>query len=172
MKIHDNRVTPETGHVLRLGDAIFDGEVIMGSNVSPEDFIEELKELSIEEKIAELEEIVDNKLTIEEKLERINLFDNWEKINNGETLTAGKNVTYKGALYKIRTKHQKQEDWDPISAVSLFVKVEPPKVIEPYTEHRVYQVGDKCTENGKTYESVIPNNVWSPSAYARGWKEV
>lgn len=33
-------------------------------------------------------------------------------------------------------------------------------------------IGDKVKFNGKIYESVIDNNVWSPEAYPQGWKEV
>lgn len=35
-----------------------------------------------------------------------------------------------------------------------------------------YEVGDCCTEDGKTYRSTIANNVWSPSSYPAGWEEV
>ena len=32
--------------------------------------------------------------------------------------------------------------------------------------------GDKVRYNGKVYESLIDNNVWSPIGYPQGWKEV
>lgn len=35
-----------------------------------------------------------------------------------------------------------------------------------------YNTGECCTENGKTYASLIDNNVWAPSAYPQGWEEV
>ena len=35
-----------------------------------------------------------------------------------------------------------------------------------------YGVGECCTENGTTYRSTIPNNVWAPSAYPQGWEAV
>ena len=35
-----------------------------------------------------------------------------------------------------------------------------------------YGKGECCTEGGKTYRSTIDNNVWAPSAYPAGWKEV
>ncbi len=35
-----------------------------------------------------------------------------------------------------------------------------------------YQVGDRVTFEGQTYESTINGNVWSPSAYPQGWKVV
>ena len=35
-----------------------------------------------------------------------------------------------------------------------------------------YDVGDCCTESGKTYRSKIASNVFAPSAYPQGWEEV
>lgn len=35
-----------------------------------------------------------------------------------------------------------------------------------------YMTGDCCTEGGKTWRSIIDNNVWAPSAYPQGWEEV
>ena len=35
-----------------------------------------------------------------------------------------------------------------------------------------YNKGDCCTEGGKVYRSTMGNNVWSPSAYPKGWEEV
>lgn len=35
-----------------------------------------------------------------------------------------------------------------------------------------YNKGDCCTENGVIYRSTIANNVWSPSAYPKGWEAV
>lgn len=35
-----------------------------------------------------------------------------------------------------------------------------------------YNKNDCCTEDGVIYRSTIANNVWSPSAYPKGWEEV
>lgn len=35
-----------------------------------------------------------------------------------------------------------------------------------------YMVNDCCSENGIIYKSLIDNNVWSPSSYPAGWKEI
>lgn len=35
-----------------------------------------------------------------------------------------------------------------------------------------YNNGDCCTEDGVIYRSTIANNVWSPSAYPKGWEAV
>lgn len=85
-------------------------------------------------------------------------------------------VTYNSVLYKVLQDHTSQETWTPTSAPSLFAKVltsegeilewEQPSSTNPYMK------GDKVKYNGKVYESVIDNNVWSPEAYPQGWKEV
>lgn len=42
-----------------------------------------------------------------------------------------------------------------------------------YNAQRRYAYGDKCLENGKTYQSVYSGpNSWAPSVYAQGWEEV
>lgn len=38
--------------------------------------------------------------------------------------------------------------------------------------HDAYSIDDRVTYKGKTYESTINANVWSPDAYPQGWKQV
>ena len=102
-------------------------------------------------------------------------YDDWEI---GVKYEVGTYIRYEGVLYKVITAHTSQSDWTPTSASSLFAKV----LIDPTGETinewvqpdstNPYMTGDKVTFNGKTYESVIDNNVWSPSAYPAGWKEI
>ena len=47
-----------------------------------------------------------------------------------------------------------------------------PDFVQPTGGHDAYHIGDKVTYNGKHYESIIDNNVWTPDAYPQGWKEV
>lgn len=95
---------------------------------------------------------------------------------NGVEYKKDMRVTYNSVLYKVLQDHTSQEGWTPTDAPSLFVKVltstetipewEQPSSTNPYMK------GDKVKYNGKVYESVIDNNVWSPEAYPQGWKEV
>ena len=89
---------------------------------------------------------------------------------------------YDGVLYKCLQAHTGQSDWTPAAAPSLWAKVlvetdehgqqttikewEQPDSTNPYSK------GDKVTYKGKTYESSIDSNVWSPEAYPAGWTEV
>ena len=102
-------------------------------------------------------------------------YDDWEV---GIKYEVGTYIRYEEVLYKVITAHTSQSDWTPTSASSLFAKV----LIDPTGETinewvqpdstNPYMAGDKVIFNGKTYESVIDNNVWSPSAYPAGWKEI
>ena len=102
-------------------------------------------------------------------------YDDWEV---GIKYEVGTYIRYEEVLYKVITAHTSQSDWTPTSASSLFAKVLTDPTGETINEWvqpdstNPYMAGDKVIFNGKTYESVIDNNVWSPSAYPAGWKEI
>lgn len=102
-------------------------------------------------------------------------FPAWD--GHGVPYGIGQRVVYKGVLYKVITAHTSQATWTPVDAPSLFTKVltsddgtplpwEQPDSTNPYMK------GDRVLYNGKVYESLIDNNVWSPDGYPTGWKEV
>ncbi len=104
------------------------------------------------------------------------LFDEFD--GNGVAYEVGKRVVYNGVLYKVLQAHTSQAGWTPTAAPSLFAKVinetitgEIPDWEQPDSTN-AYMKGNKVKFNGKIYESVIDNNVWSPTAYPAGWKEV
>lgn len=104
------------------------------------------------------------------------LFDEFD--GNGVAYEVGKRIVFEGVLYKVIQAHTSQAEWTPVAAPSLFAKVinetidgsipefEQPDSTNPYMK------GDKVIFNGKVYESLIDNNVYSPSDYPAGWKEV
>ena len=102
-------------------------------------------------------------------------YDDWEV---GVKYEVGTYIRYEEVLYKVITAHTSQSDWTPTSASSLFAKVLTDPTGETINEWvqpdstNAYMTGDKVTFEGKTYESIIDNNVWSPSAYPAGWKEI
>ena len=79
-------------------------------------------------------------------------------------------------LYKCLQEHVSQETWTPTDAPSLWVKVLTDiegGTILPWQQPdstNPYQIGDKVTHNGKTWECTVANNVWEPGVY--GWTEV
>lgn len=104
------------------------------------------------------------------------LFDEFD--GNGVAYEVGKRIMYNGVLYKVLQAHTSQAEWTPTAAPSLFAKVinetidgsipefEQPDSTNPYMK------GDRVLFNGKIYESLIDNNVYSPEAYPAGWKEI
>ena len=72
-----------------------------------------------------------------------------------------------------------RESWAPDVSPSLWAKVliPEPSVIPEWEQPgstNGYSKGDKVTHNGKTWESLVDNNVWEPGAAGTEslWKEV
>lgn len=115
-------------------------------------------------------------LSDEQALQVPMLFEEFD--GSGVAYKVGKKVIYKGVLYKVIQAHTSQSDWTPDIAVSLFAKVinetvdgSIPEFVQPGSTNP-YMKGDKVLFNGKVYESLIDNNVWSPTDYPTGWKEI
>lgn len=98
-----------------------------------------------------------------------------EHWKSGIEYTAGKRINYNGIIYKCITAHTSQDDWTPDVSPSLWAKVliPDPDVIPEWEQPdstNPYMQGDKVTHNGKTWESLVDNNVWEPGVY--GWTEI
>ena len=113
-----------------------------------------------------------NLATDEMSLQVPNLYPAWKVEVN---YAVNDRVLYEDVLYKVVTAHTSQEAWNPVDAPSLFAKVLIPDVnvipewVQPDSTN-AYMTGDKVTYEGKTYVSIVDNNVWAPNAY--GWQEV
>ena len=113
----------------------------------------------------------DGALTAKELTDIAILYPPWEA---GINYTVGDICVYGGALYEVIQAHTSQSDWTPDKVPALFKSTLPEGIIgewkQPAGAHDAYNKGDKVLFNGKTYESLIDANVWSPSAYPQGWK--
>ena len=118
-------------------------------------------------------------LTDEQALQVPLMFPKWQA---GKEYAVGDRVLYLGVLYKVLQAHTSQAGWEPDIAPSLFAKnlivkddsgeqVDIPEWVQPDSTNP-YMIGDKVKFEGKVYQSLIDNNVWSPSAYPQGWEEV
>lgn len=112
----------------------------------------------------------------EQAVEVVELFPTWRV---GTEYKIGDRVRYLDVLYKVLQNHTSQADWTPDTAVSLFAKVLIPSkdipVWEQPTSTNAYMTGDRVyypTAQDDVYESLIDNNVWSPTAYPQGWKVI
>ncbi len=117
--------------------------------------------------------------TDEQALETAALYPEWDEVKAGAELAEGSRVNHKGKLYKVLGTHQKQDDWNPAAAPSLFAKVlipdsnvipawEQPDSTNPYVK------GDKVEHKGTTWESLVDNNVWEPGVTGTEslWKKI
>lgn len=107
-------------------------------------------------------------------LSAVELFPAWSETAHYDT---DERVRYGGVLYRCLQPHDAQSGWNPVDAVSLWAKVliPDPEVIPEWEQPdstNPYMKGDKVRYNGKVYESLIDNNIWSPEAYPAGWQEV
>lgn len=94
----------------------------------------------------------------------------------GRDLTVGEYIQYNDKLYKVLQAHTAKSNWNPVDAPSLFTEILVDPTGETILEWKqpsstnAYQIGDKVIFEGKTYECIISNNVWSPAAYPAGWR--
>ena len=67
--------------------------------------------------------------------------------------------------------------WEAIRALQSDDKTEsdtntPEEFKQPTGAHDAYMKGATVVYNGKTYKSIIDNNVWAPDTYPAGWEVV
>lgn len=115
-------------------------------------------------------------LTDEQALQVTTLYHLWDTT---KTYAVGDRVRYAGNLYRCLQPHTAQETWNPADAPSIWAKVltDPSGTILPWEQPgstNPYMKGDKVTHIGKTWESLVDNNVWEPGAVGTEnlWKEV
>lgn len=119
-------------------------------------------------------EEVSTSLTDERAVELPEFFPAWNPDNC--SYAVGDRVRYEGTLYKVLQAHESQVSWTPVEAHSLFAQILPGQDgteigewVQPDSTNP-YNTGDRVIFEGKTYESTIDGNVWSPSAYPQGWQ--
>ena len=113
-----------------------------------------------------------NLATDEMSLQVPNLYPKWK---SEEEYNVNDRVIYNDILYKVLTSHTSQATWTPDTSASLFAKVLMPDTdVIPEWEQpdstNAYMIDDKVTHNGKTWVSIVDNNVWEPGVY--GWEEI
>ena len=180
---------PTYGYVLRnknSGD-VFPGRIYLVKTASLDDY-EEIEDRKVnmsilntfydidakEKSLTKIGKIVANQVTDDAIALTIQEFyDIWEE---GATYPVGRYITHNDILYKVLTEHTSQATWTPDVSPGLFAKV----LIDPSGETildwvrpdstNAYMIGDKVKYEGIIYESIIDNNIWSPTEYPAGWK--
>lgn len=139
--------------------------------------------MTLVEKARELRKILEKAMTATQSLTEAEaitatcLYPKWS--GDSVQYTAGQRVQDDGILYTVLQAHTSQPDWKPAAAPSLFAKVliPDPTVIPEWEQPEStnpYMKGDKVKHNGKTWVSLVDNNVWEPgvTGTAALWQEV
>jgi hypothetical protein len=97
------------------------------------------------------------------------IFEQWQA---GEAVAIGAVREYDGHLYKVLQAHTTQGDWTPDVVPALWQRIAAPDAgpqpwVQPAGGHDAYQIGDRVTHNGSTWECTVANNVWEPGVH--GW---
>lgn len=139
--------------------------------------------MTLIEKVRELRALIEKAMTVTTSLTDAEavaatcLYPKWS--GNSVAYVKGQRVQDDGVLYTVLQNHTSQAAWAPTAAPSLFAKVLiPDPTVVPEWEQpdstNPYMKGDKVTHNGKTWVSLIDNNVWEPGATGTAalWQEV
>lgn len=114
-----------------------------------------------------------DELTPEQIVELVDIYPNYEV---GVDYIMGDLFQYEGELVEVVQGHTSQSDWNPLTTASLYKIKTPYAVIgewkQPTGVHDAYNTGDKVLFEGKTYESLIDANTWSPIDYPQGWEVI
>ena len=133
--------------------------------------------MTLREKALQLRRLIEQAaqgLDDETALTGVELFPTWK---SGTSYTLGERIRFNGNLWRCLQRHSSQAGWEPGVAPSLWAKVliPDPEVIPDWEQPdstNAYMKGDRVRFEGKIFESLIDNNVWSPAAYPAGWTEV
>lgn len=106
--------------------------------------------------------------------EQIELADLYPAYRVGVQYQTDDRFHWQGSLYKVLQGHTSSLEWRPDEAVSLYVRATPPgeipEWVQPQGAHDAYQIGDRVTHAGETWESTVASNTWEPGVH--GWIEV
>lgn len=117
--------------------------------------------------------IRNDEISIEEMEMLVDLYPMYQV---GSVYQIGDIFQYESVLYVVIQAHTSQEDWLPSELPALYLAKVPvgviPDFVQPTGSHDAYNIGDKVLYDGVVYECLIDANVWSPSDYPQGWKEI
>lgn len=122
-------------------------------------------------KIATSGLIRSDELSVDEIKELVTLYPKFEV---GKAYSIGDLLHFEDELYEVIQAHTSQADWTPDIVPALFkiktLAMTVSEWVKPTGSHDAYNIGDKVLFEGKTYESLINANTWSPVSYPQGWK--
>lgn len=157
-----------TYEVLNKTQQEIEAEVIQNHEANKQTAINTYLEKQIQIQI-EIEELDGT-----EALENQSIYPFWS--GDGEAVVTGNKRNHFSTdgleiwLWRCRQNHTTQPDWIPKDSPSLWERVEQDGEVLPYDANRVYQIGERCSWQGKVYKCIMANTTWSPTDYPPAWK--
>ena len=114
-----------------------------------------------------------DEINVEDTKKLVSLYPQFEV---GKSYKVGDLLQFESELFEVIQAHTSQADWTPDLTPALFKIKTAVNVIpewkKPTGGHDAYNKGDKVLFNGETFESTIDANVWTPTEYPQGWKQI
>ena len=92
----------------------------------------------------------------------------------GMALKADDRIRHDGGLYRVQQEHTAEHP-PSVSTAALYTRINAPGAVQAWVTGQSYAKDTQVTHGGKTWISMVDNNVWEPGAagvYDSIWKEV
>jgi hypothetical protein len=104
-------------------------------------------------------------------VEHIDLYPVWME---GMVLKANDRIQHNGGLYRVQQAHTAEHP-PSVNTAALYARINAPGEIPAWVTGQSYAKDAQVTHGGKTWISMVDNNVWEPGAdgvFDSIWKEV
>ena len=104
-------------------------------------------------------------------VEHVDLYPVWME---GMALGIGDRVQHNGGLYRVQQAHTAEHP-PSVNTAALYTRINAPGEIPAWVAGQSYAKDVQVTHNGKTWLSIVDNNVWEPGAagvFDSIWREV
>ena len=104
-------------------------------------------------------------------VEHVDLYPVWME---GMALKANDRIQHDGGLYRVQQAHTAEHP-PSVNTAALYTRIQSPGAVQAWVTGQSYAKDVQVTHGGKTWISMVDNNVWEPGAagvYDNIWKEV
>jgi hypothetical protein len=125
------------------------------------------EKIVLQEKLDSIAEVLPDEIAVE----HIDLYPVWME---GMALGIGDRVQHDGGLYRVQQAHTAEHS-PSVNTAALYTRINAPGEIPAWVTGQSYAKDVQVTHGGKTWLSMVDNNVWEPGAagvYESIWKEV
>jgi len=125
------------------------------------------EKIVLQEKLDSIAEALPDDVAVE----YLDLYPVWME---GMALGIGDRVQHDGGLYRVQQAHTAEHP-PSVNTAALYTRINAPGEIPAWVQGQSYAKDVQVTHGGKTWISMVDNNVWEPGAdgvYDSIWKEV